>query len=49
MSKSSITQTGEMTYALLHSAIVAELDEEKDGQIDYSEIKAEPLEAIQFI
>ena len=35
--------------ACIFSAIVAELDEEKDSQVDYSEIRAEPLELIRYL
>lgn len=48
---------GDNVYALLYfsgntrlinRAMVAEMDEEKDSTIDYTEIKAEPLGEIKF-
>jgi hypothetical protein len=33
---------------LTDRAMVAEVDEEKDSTIDYTEIKAEPLHEIRF-
>jgi hypothetical protein len=33
---------------LMYRAMVAEMDEEKDSTINYTEIKAEPLGEIKF-
>jgi hypothetical protein len=33
---------------LMIRAMVAEMDEEKDSTIDYTEIKAEPLQEVRF-
>lgn len=32
----------------LHSALIAEVDEDKDGSLDYTEIMAEPLPEIKY-
>lgn len=31
-----------------HSALVAEVDEDKDASIDYSEVMAEPLAEVRY-
>jgi hypothetical protein len=38
----------EVRGKLMYSAMVAEMDEEKDSTINYTEIKAEPLGEIKF-
>jgi len=37
-----------MIATLINRAMVAEVDEEKDSTMNYTEIKAEPLHEIRF-
>lgn len=37
-----------MGQTLIFRAMVAEMDEEKDSTIDYTEVKAEPLSEVRF-
>lgn len=39
---------GKLTRPLLRSAVIGEIDTDKDATIDFNEVRAEPLPQIHF-